>query len=88
LNWKENFVFVSEVHQGPEREALGHRKLKRAGGDSLRKRPLDVRWFARVARILPIDVPAGFKLEVEPRVVRSARAKLGIRCDKLHVHMR
>ena len=55
--------------------------------DSLRKSPLDAGWFAGVAGVLPIDVPAGFELEVEAGVVRAGM-KLRFRRDELDVNVR
>ena len=52
------------------------------------QRPLDVGRFAGVAGILPVDVPAGFELEVEASIVGSAGMKLRLGADELHVHMR
>ena len=45
-------------------------------------------WFAGVAGILPVDVPAGFKLEVESAAVGSAGVKLRVGADELDVDMR
>ena len=87
LNWKEHFVFVAEVHQGTEGKTPGDGKLKRAGGDSLRQRPLDVGRLAGVAGVFPVDVPAGFELEVKAGVVGGAGFELRVGADELHVNM-
>ena len=85
--WEQDFVFVAEVHQWPKRQALGRGKLERRRGDSVGQCPMN-RWgLAGVARILPVNVPAGFELEVKAGVVRFAAAEFLVRHYKPHVQM-
>ena len=88
LNWKEHFVFVAEIHQRAERKSLGNGKLERTSGDACGQRPFDVGRFAGVAGILPVDVPAGFELEVESAAVGSAGVNLRVGADELDVDVR
>ena len=46
-----------------------------------------MRWFAGIARILPIDVPARFQFEVEASIIARARKELSFAKDKLYAHM-
>lgn len=68
----ENFVGIAEVHQWPERQALGRGILHRTGGDSLRQLPFD-RWrFAGIAGIDPVDMPVVIEDEVQARLKAGA----------------
>ena len=68
--WEDHFVFVSEVHQRAERQALGRWKFECARSNSRGQRPAQTRRLAGVACILPVNVPPGLELEMKSGGVR------------------
>ncbi len=46
-----------------------------------------MRWFAGIARILPVNVPARLKFEVEASMIARTWKELSLAKDKLYVHM-
>jgi hypothetical protein len=48
---------------------------------------VNVRWFAGIAGILPIDVPARLQFEGEASMIARARKELSFAKDKLYMHM-
>ena len=68
LERKQDFILIAEVHQRTQRKPLGYGKLERTGADAVGQRPFHARRLAGIAGIFPIDVPAGFELEIEARI--------------------
>jgi hypothetical protein len=84
LEWKKNFVFVAIIHQRAERQPLGRWELHRSGCDPGRQRPLNMRRFACIARIHPVNMPARFELEVEASIIPIAIVELASGNEQFH----
>ena len=76
---EDDLILVAEVHQHVERETLGRGKFEVSSGETRRQRPLDVRRLAGVTGILPVNVPAGVKLEVQAGLDGLAAALQALR---------
>src|ERR1035441_573906 len=84
---EEGFIFVAVVHQRPKRQPLRRSELQRLRRHSFGKRPVNMRRFAGIARILPINMPARLQFEVEASKITRARKEWSFAKDKLYVHM-
>src|SRR6185437_4261855 len=62
---ENDFVLVAEIHERAEWKTLGCGKLQRAGDHALGHGPMDLGRLPRISGILPVDVPAGFQLEIK-----------------------
>ena len=87
LKREQHLILIAVIHQWPEWQTLGRGKLQRPGGNSNGKRPLNMRRLACVARILPVNVPAGLKLEVETRIGRLASIESLRNDEQFNVHV-
>jgi hypothetical protein len=85
---KKDLVLIAEVHQRAKRQTLRRGELQRPRRHSYGERPVNMRRFARIAGILPIDMPARLELEVEAAVISGARIELSLAEYKLYMHMR
>ena len=78
-----DLVFVAEVHERAEGQALGDGELHGAGGDAGGQRPGDLGRLAGVAGVDPVDVPVLLEGEDEADLQGSAGGDGGGEGDEL-----
>ncbi len=71
-----DLVFVAEVHQRAERQALGSRELQRPGGDAFGQRPVDLGRLAGVTGVDPVNMPVLFDGDDQPSLHAAANGNL------------
>ena len=82
LREQEDLAVVAEIGERPDRNAFGHRPQDRTGREARGQLPVDARRHARVARILPVGVPARLVLETQRDEQRLPGADRGLRGDQ------
>ena len=69
---QHELALVAVVHERPGRYAVRHRELQRPGGDAVGQAEGRGRRLARVAGVLPVQVPARLQREAQAGVERLA----------------